>query len=35
MITSKINPAITLDYLCNAQENQNYDRKNSSISEMI
>lgn len=33
MITSKINTAITLDYLCNAPENQNYDRKRSNISE--
>ena len=33
MITSKINTTITLDYLCNARENQNYDRKKSSISE--
>ena len=33
MVTSEINPSITLDYLCNAKENQNFDRKNSSISE--
>ena len=33
MVTSKINPSITLEYLCNSRENQNFDRKNSSISE--
>ena len=33
MISSKINPAITLEYLCNNRENQNFDRKSSSISE--
>lgn len=33
MVVSKINPNIDLEYLCNAQENQNFDRKNSSISE--
>lgn len=30
---SKINPELTLDYMCNHVENQNFDRKKTSISE--
>lgn len=33
MQISKFNPTITLEYLCKAEESQNYDRKNSSINE--